>query len=135
MATLDAFLSSLGQFIRNKDPKSLQDWLVVEPPLSEPYLNLIAEVRASFPEIKGTDGKPKENKLLEAHIEKLIPLNDDAGPDEGPVWPGLQAFIQKYLEFMRDVNYEDLLTTHIQLSALISSVPRSNTLRWCADPS
>lgn len=53
-------------------------------------------------------------ELQSVDIDKAVALidNDDA-------WPGFLAFMRLYLEFFRDVDYADLLGTHIQLSALV----------------
>lgn len=53
-------------------------------------------------------------ELQGVDIDKAVALidNDDA-------WPGFLGFMRLYLEFFRDVDYADLLGTHIQLSALV----------------
>lgn len=60
-----------------------------------------------------------DSKRLEQHIENALPLNDDDLSEEGGAWTGFLAFMQAYLEFWRDVKFEDLLATHLQLSSLI----------------
>lgn len=95
MSRTDEFLSSISNFLRTKDAAQLQKWLVVEPPLPQAYAELSAE-------LKTID--------IDAAIKRID--NDDA-------WPGFLAFMKLYLEFFRAVEYEDLLETHAQLSALV----------------
>jgi len=115
MSVIKTFLSNLSGFLRTKDAAKLQDWLRVEPPLPDQYYKLAAELKASF-----TDGN-----ALERHIVKLIPETGTTKEDEGDAWPGFLAFIKHYLEFWRDVNFEDLLETHQQLSGLVKYVLQS----------
>lgn len=109
MAILDGFLTSISGFLRTRDALQLQLFLRVEPPLPEQFAQLSLELKASY----------RDGQVLERHLAKLIPENEDEYGDEGDVWPGFLAFMQEYLEFWRDVNFEDLLETHSQLSALV----------------
>jgi hypothetical protein len=109
MAILEQFLTSISQFLHAKDAEKLKDWLKVEPPLPDQYYQLAKELQTSY----------RDSNVLERCVEKLIPYNDNAKPDEVEVWPGFLAFVKDYLEFWRDVNFEDLLETHMQLSSLV----------------
>ncbi|RDW79479.1 hypothetical protein BP6252_04117 [Coleophoma cylindrospora] len=111
MAIIEEFLASIHAFLKTKDALKLQDWLRVEPPLPEHYYKLGAELKAKY----------KDGNVLERYIEKLLPENANARADEGDVWPGFLAFMKAYLEFWRDVDFEDLLRTHTQLSELVNS--------------
>jgi len=109
MAILDGFLTSISGFLRSKDAAQLQMYLRVEPPLPEQFTQLSQELKASY----------RNGDHLERHITKLIPENDDGKADEGDVWPGFLVFMKEYLEFWREVNFDDLLETHSQLSGLV----------------
>jgi nuclear mRNA export protein PCID2/THP1 len=110
MAIIEHFLSSILNYVRAKDATNLQDWLRVEPPLPDIYFQLGRELRESY----------SDSNALERYITKLLPENNNnAAADEGDVWPGFLAFIKEYLEFWRDVNFEDLLATHSQLTGLV----------------
>ena len=109
MAIIEEFLSSILTFLRAKDAAQLQLWLRVEPPLPDQYYQLGQELRQSY----------NDSKALEKYIEKLLPENNNGKADEGDTWPGFLAFIKEYLEFWRDVNFDDLLETHTQLSGVI----------------
>jgi hypothetical protein len=113
MTVLDGFLTSISGFLRAKDALQLQKYLRVEPPLPAEYGQLSQELKASY----------RDSDHLERHITKLIPENDDGKADEGDVWPGFLVFMKEYLEFARDVNFDDLLKTHSQLSGLVKYVP------------
>ncbi|KAI9642171.1 hypothetical protein NHQ30_008973 [Ciborinia camelliae] len=111
MAILEEFLESILKFLRTKDSVNLQLWLRVEPPLPDHYFQLGRELKTSF----------QNSTTLERQIAKLLPDDPDAGFEDGNVWPGFLAFMKDYLEFWRDVNFEDLLETHSQLTALAST--------------
>lgn len=108
MAILEEFLESILKFLRTKDSINLQLWLRVEPPLPDHYFQLGQELKASF----------HNSSTLERQIAKLLPDDPDASFEDGNVWPGFLAFMKDYLEFWRDVNFDDLLETHSQLTAL-----------------
>lgn len=109
MAVLEQFLASILSFLRNRDAASLRDWLKVEPPLPGQYYQLGRELQSSY----------RDGDALEQYIAKLLPEDGNAKADVGDVWPGFLAFIKEYLEFWRDVNFDDLLQTHQQLSDLV----------------
>jgi hypothetical protein len=112
MSVTDVFLTSIHGFVRAKDASKLRDWLKVEPPLPQQYSDLAAELKAKF----------SHGDSLERYIAKHMPENPNAGPDDGDVWPGFLVFMKEYLEFWRDVNFENLLETHLQLSSLAKYV-------------
>jgi hypothetical protein len=112
MAILEEFLSSILTFVRAKDATKLQLWLRVEPPLPPEYAQLSAQLKASY----------SDSNALEGYIEKLLPENNNAKAAEGDVWPGFLAFMKEYLEFWRDVNFDNLLETHGQLNGLVKFV-------------
>lgn len=95
MGRTDEFLLSISGFLRAKDAAQLQQWLVVEPPLADAYVELSRE-------LKTID--------IDKAVEKID--NDDA-------WPGFIAFMTLYLEFFRGVDYGNLMDTHTQLSVLV----------------
>ena len=104
MAILDGFLGSIAGFLQTKNADNPKNYLRVEPPLPDEFLQLSRELKASW----------NNSASLEAHVEKLIPETDDGG-----AWTGFQVFMKEYLEFWRDVNFDDLLETHSQLNSLV----------------
>jgi hypothetical protein len=117
MAIVDEYLKSVLDLLRAKNSVELQFYLRVEPDprLPDNFLRLSQELKASY----------RNGDVLERHIAKLLPESDDAKADEGDVWPGFLAFIKEYLEYWRDVNFDDLLETHSQLSGLAKFVALS----------
>ncbi|KAM3065380.1 hypothetical protein ACMFMG_011496 [Clarireedia jacksonii] len=111
MTILEEFLESILKFLRSKDSVNLQLWLRVEPPLPDQYFKLSQELKTSF----------RDSSVLERQIAKLLPDDPNASYEDGNVWPGFLAFMKDYLEFWRDVNFEDLLETHSQLTSLAST--------------
>ncbi len=122
MAILDEFLSSLSGFLLTKDQLQLQLFLRVEPPLPEQFQQLRIELKSGR----------HDRKRLEQHIDRLIPIRADEKEEkdkdkrgergkreEGDAWPGFQNFIREFLEYWRDVNFEDLVETHTQLTAVV----------------
>ncbi|EPE31446.1 hypothetical protein GLAREA_12749 [Glarea lozoyensis ATCC 20868] len=106
MAILEGFLKSIAGFLQTKNAGELKHYLRVEPPLPDEFMQLAKELKSSW----------QNSASLEAYVEKLIPETDDGG-----VWTGFQVFMKEYLEFWRDVNFDDLLETHSQLSALVNA--------------
>lgn len=109
MSVLEQFLATISTFLRTRDDRQLQLYLRIEPPLPDEYTKLSQELKTSY----------RDGDALEVHIEKLIPYNEDESPEEGGPWPGFLAFMKSYLEYWRDVNFEDLLETYSQLSAVL----------------
>lgn len=112
MTVLDGYLRGIHKFLREKKSSELKLYLRVEPPLPDEFVQLSQELKTSY----------SDSNVLERQIAKLIPENDDSNGDEGDVWPGFLAFMKEYLEYWRDVNFEDLLETHSQLSGLAKLV-------------
>jgi nuclear mRNA export protein PCID2/THP1 len=107
MTVLNEFLVSIAKFLRARDENQLRLFLRVEPPLPEHFIQLGHELRASY----------RDSDTLESHIHKFIPDTDNEEPG---VWPGFLLFLRIYLEYWRDVNFDDLLGTHAQLSSLVT---------------
>src|SRR2546430_739598 len=110
MALVTQFLTNIRNFVRAQDAGQLSDWLRVEPPLPSQYFELGNELRSGF---RG------DGKLLQSMIEKCLPEDDDVPEGQGTAWPGFISFMVEYLEYWRDVNFEDLVMTHEMLSSLL----------------
>jgi len=108
MSVIDNYLRGVAQFLQTKNSSGLRLYLRVEPPLPEQFVQLSQELKASY----------RDGDVLERKITNLLPENDDENNKEGDVWPGFLAFIKEYLEYWRDVNFDDLLETYSQLSGL-----------------
>lgn len=113
MAVLDEFLSSLSRFLRAQDARQLQLYLRVEPPLPDHYERLKHELRTSYKSVDAIDSR----------IDQLVPDNDNIGPEHFGPWQGFRTFVKLYLEYWRDVDFDDLLGTFTRLTAVTRSVP------------
>ncbi|KAI9762901.1 MAG: hypothetical protein M1840_001135 [Geoglossum simile] len=113
--TIDTFLTAIADFLRIRSAVQIQDYLRVEPPVPDIYHTLGTEVRQFYPP------DLEEDRLLEEKINSLLP-EFDGEPDSvrGGSWPGFVEFMKSYLEFWRDVNFENLVDTHELLSALVN---------------
>lgn len=104
---LDEFLRSVAELIQNRDGAKLQDYLQIEPPLSEIYQRMIQELRQRYPAPQG------ENELLQ-RCEGLVPRTKG-----GSSWSAFPTFMKLYFTFLRDVNVENLLETYNLLKNLL----------------
>ncbi|KAI0478742.1 hypothetical protein GGR56DRAFT_672744 [Xylariaceae sp. FL0804] len=105
------FLSSIRKFVKQQDGDELRNWLRVEPPLPQEYLNLAAELKTGY----------RDAAAIGRLVEQCLPEEDDVPEDQGTPWPGLIAFVKDYLEYWRDVDFEDLLAAHQLLMQLTNS--------------
>jgi hypothetical protein len=105
---LDQFLGSLGELIQNRDGTKVQDFLQIEPPLSDIYVRMIEELRNNF-----TPGPKSDTELLQ-RCERLVPRSKGSSS-----WTAFPTFVKLYLTFLRDVKTENLLETYNLLKALL----------------
>ncbi|KAJ5087067.1 hypothetical protein NUU61_008374 [Penicillium alfredii] len=103
---LDQFLSSVAELVQNRDGAKLQDFLQIEPPLSEIYQRMIEELRQQH-------ATPQSETALLQRCEALVPR-------KGSSWTAFPTFVKLYLTFLRDVNVENLLDTYNLLKALLN---------------
>ncbi|KAL4940449.1 hypothetical protein BDV06DRAFT_230322 [Aspergillus oleicola] len=108
-STLDRFLSSLAEIVKNRDGTKLQDFLQIEPPLPDIYGQMVDELRQNYP-----NGSPKEADLLR-RCEGLVPKSKG-----GSSWSAFPTFMKLYFSFLRDVNVENLLETYDNLKGLLN---------------
>ncbi|KAI2635017.1 hypothetical protein GGS21DRAFT_516444 [Xylaria nigripes] len=105
------FLTSIRGFLKTRDGVALRNWLRVEPPLPQEYLNLAAELKKGY----------RNANAIAKLVEKCLPEEDGLTEDQGTSWPGFIAFVKDYFEYWRDVNFDDLLGAHQLLMALTNS--------------
>ncbi|KAF7595207.1 hypothetical protein BBP40_006952 [Aspergillus hancockii] len=106
---LDRFLSGITELVRNRDGAKLQDFLQIEPPLSEIYQQMVVELRQQF-----SNGSPKEADL-QRRCEALVPRAKG-----GSSWTAFPTFMKLYFTFLRDVNVDNLLETYNLLKGLLN---------------
>lgn len=111
MAILETFLTSISEFLRQKDSNKLKQWLWVEPPAPDHYTQLGLELKAAW----------QDGKKLEKLIDKLVKESEDETSDEGGTWPGFNAFLKEYLIYWRDADWNDMLGTNQRLSDVVAA--------------
>ncbi|CAG8928178.1 unnamed protein product [Penicillium salamii] len=115
---LDQFLGNLQEIVQNRDGSKLQDFLQLEPPLSEIYQRMITELRQHY----ATSAKADADILQ--RCERLVPRTKN-----GSSWAAFPAFMRMYLTFLREMNTDNLLETYNQLKALLNSTLRLSTTK------
>lgn len=118
MSLTAKFLSSIRGFLKSRDGDSLRSWLRVEPPVPQEYHNLTAELRSSY----------RDGAAVLRLVEQHLPIEDDLPEDQGTAWPGFISFIKDYLEYWRDVDFDNLLSAHQLLVSLTKYVPSGRAL-------
>lgn len=109
MSTVDLFLKGVSKNLRTRDAVELKAFLLVEPPIPNNYFLLKQELQQLY----------RDGSKLEKHIEKLIPENDDINSEDGDAWPGFLVFMKEFMQYWRDVDFDDLLGTYSQLSTVV----------------
>lgn len=104
---LDQFIASLQEIVQNRDGSKLQDFLQLEPPLSEIYQRMIDELQNHL-------SSPRAEAGILQRCERLVPRTRS-----GSSWTAFPTFVKLYLVFLRDMNTENLLETYNQLKALL----------------
>lgn len=109
---LDSFTASIAELIRNRDGAKLQDYLQIEPPLSQVYQQMVVELQRKYP------SNDKNEEQLLKKCEGLVP-----SVDTGSSWTAFANFMRSYFTFIRDVNVDNLLDTYNLLKGLLKYVP------------
>lgn len=104
---LDQFLGSLQELVQKRDGAKVQDFLQLEPPLSDIYQRMISELRQNY------GPGPKSDAELLRRCEPLVPRSKSSS------WTAFPTFVKLYLIFLRDMNTDNLLETYNQLKALL----------------
>ena len=104
--TIDQFLGEIASIVREKNSIKLQDYLVIEPPYTNLYGEMVIELRRAFP-------KGRED-ALESKCSKVLPTDDDDAQ-----WSAFVKFMVQYFTFLRSVNIDNLLETYNALSEVV----------------
>ncbi|KAI9823852.1 MAG: hypothetical protein M1826_007598 [Phylliscum demangeonii] len=94
--TVDLFLFSISDLLRQKDAAQLENYLLVEPPMPPIYATLKSELQEAFP--------GPEDDALQAKCSALLPSASASSSS----WLAFVAFMQEYLKYLRDFDMEDL---------------------------
>ncbi|KAK4172150.1 putative COP9 signalosome complex subunit 12 [Triangularia setosa] len=113
MSLVVQFLTKIRGFALEADGASLKDWLQVENDVPDIYYNMAQEIKSTYPD-NGSDA-------LEKFVDKCLPEEDDVQEGRGSPWPGFNSFIKDYLEYWRDVDFDDVVNVYTRLSELLIS--------------
>lgn len=114
MALVTEFLTTIRRFVLDQNGDCLRDWLQIENDVAADYYQLGQELRSAFP-ANGSDA-------LEKFVDKCLPEEDDVPPGKGSPWPGFNSLMKSYLEYWRDVDFDNLVALHTSLSDLLMYV-------------
>ncbi|THC95653.1 hypothetical protein EYZ11_004866 [Aspergillus tanneri] len=106
---LDRFLSGLSDLVKNRDGDKLQDFLQIEPPLSNVYQQMVNELQQQYP------NTPQKDADLLRRCEGLVPRTKGSSS-----WTAFPTFMKLYFTFLRDVNVDNLLETYNMLKGLVN---------------
>lgn len=110
MGLVVQFLSSIRGFLLDQNGDELRNWLLVENDVANIYWEMSKELKAS---------SPPNTTALEKLIDKCLPEEDDVPEGKGSPWPGFNSFMKEYLEYWRDVDFDDIVRLHSRLSELL----------------
>ncbi len=119
MSLVTEFLTSIRGFVIAQNGDELRNWLQVENDVPETYFQLARELKSSFPDNRNSD-------QVGEIIDKCLPEEDEFQEGRGSPWPGFNSFMKEYLEYWREVDFENLVGLHSRLSDLlvyVSSLP------------
>ena len=107
---LGQFLVAINGFIKAKNEAQLADWLVLEPPFSDHYSKMIAELKSGYP-------KGSEDALEKKCSQVLFAAREG---EDGASWTQFIKFMVQYLSYLRDITADpnQYLHTYELLSEL-----------------
>ena len=110
-AVLGQFLVAINGFIQHANERQLADYLAMEPPFNEHYLEMIQLLREAYP-------KGSEDELEKKCAEVLTAARD--GVNGSASWTPFIRFVVEYLGYLRDVDIDPnkYLETYELLSEL-----------------
>ncbi|KAK3306893.1 uncharacterized protein B0T15DRAFT_528525 [Chaetomium strumarium] len=110
MSRVVEFLGGIRSLVLEQNSDELRNWLLVEPDVADIYYEMGEQLRSGF---------PRDSPELEKLVEKHLPEEDSVPEGKGSPWPGFNSFVKEYLEYWRDVDFEDAVHVHAQLSGLL----------------
>ena len=96
-ALLGQFLVAINGFIRHSNETQLADYIALEPPFNNHYMQMIQELRQAFP-------KGNEDALEEKCTDVLTTARD--GIDGSASWTPFIKLMVQYLGYLRDVDID-----------------------------
>lgn len=123
-STLDRFLAEINHILLERDGARLLDYLVIEPPYSALYMQMITELRQDYPRFgkKGQKyGDAELESLCERKLRNVLSNDATAGGNPGMGWSAFGKFLVQYFIFLREVDMGggNLLETYNLLSEVV----------------
>lgn len=109
-------LGTINAALANRNGVFLQSILLIEPPFSPIYEQLIISLRTHYP-----PGSPAVDSALWTLIRENVPETHESEDDQGrpiPGWNHMVNFLAGWMAFIRDVDVSNLLVTYERLSEL-----------------
>lgn len=113
MGLVVEFLSGIRGFVLEANGDELRKWLQVEPTVPESYYQLAQELKTTY---------LAQGDLLEKVVDNCLPEEDNVPEGKGSPWPGFNSFIREYLQYWRDVDFNDTVRLYTRLSDLLKLV-------------
>lgn len=131
-ALVGQFLTAINGFLGVQNEAQIADYLILEPPFSDHYMKMIAEIKQAFP-------AGKEDALEQKCTQMLSSARD--GVDGSGTWTPFITFMAQYLAYLRDVDtggnassYLDAYNLLIQLQEKANSALNHGTLGYLMLP-
>lgn len=109
---LGQYLNALNGFIKVRNEASLSDWIVLEPPFNERYMDMIQELRQTYPRGGSSD------EALEAKCTQALKAAVEG--DDGSPWTTFIKFMVQYLSYLRDVSVD--VSRYLETYELLSEL-------------
>ncbi|CAK7565673.1 MAG: hypothetical protein SEPTF4163_003596 [Sporothrix epigloea] len=111
MSLCAEFLSSILGFVQKQDGATLRAWLRVDSQAPAQYFELHRELKETV----------QSNSAIYDLVVQLLPEGSDSNGNGGAPWLSFLLFMRDYLQYWRDVNFDDLPALYSQLSSLLTS--------------
>ena len=123
-STIDRFLTEINRILVERDATRLLDYLVIEPPYSASYTEMIAELRRDFPRFGNMGqryGDAELESLCERKLRDVLSSDATSSGNAGMGWSAFGKFLVQYFVFLRevDVRGRHLLETYNLLSEVL----------------
>lgn len=110
MSLVVQFLSGIRAHVLAQNGDELSKNFMVEDAAPAIYYQLAQDLKSSF---------PPSSDSLEKMVDRCLPEEEDAQEGKGSPWPGFNSFVVDFLEYWRDINFNDISKLHIKLSSLL----------------
>ena len=125
-STLGRFLAEINRILNERDAARLMDYLVIEPPYSASYTEMITELRREYPRHGNAghrNGDSELERLCERELRDVLSSDSTVGSSSGGGmgWSAFGKFLVQYFVFLREVDVRGghLLETYNLLSEVL----------------